>query len=205
MNFSSADAGDNEAVDEVKTALCYANCACPSQTVQLKTYDPATKRQTYYSDCFQGIATGTYYKYAEKVCETRKGTLASLTTPIKNYFLLTSVIPFDNTLKTINTLHIGLHRNTTISNGWLWYGYDNTVYPLENYQNWAPGFNSGSAGDGIYLDKLDQSTWAWMTEGASSNSFAYMCQIRACDSTPRDCDRSGWLNIQKKRKVSNLN
>uniref|UniRef100_A0A914E9J2 NIDO domain-containing protein n=1 Tax=Acrobeloides nanus TaxID=290746 RepID=A0A914E9J2_9BILA len=148
MNFSSTDAGE---VVEVKTALCYANCACPSQTVQLKTYDPTTKRQTYYSDCFYGVASGTYYKYAELVCESKKGTLASLTTPIKNYFLLRS------------------------------------------------------AGDGVYLDKLNPSTWAWMTEGATSNSFPYMCQIRACDSTPRDCDRSGWLNIQKKRKVSNLN
>uniref|UniRef100_A0A914E7V5 NIDO domain-containing protein n=1 Tax=Acrobeloides nanus TaxID=290746 RepID=A0A914E7V5_9BILA len=142
MNFSSTNSGDNEAVYEVQTALCYANCVCPSQTVQLKTYDPTTKRQTYYSDCFQSVTSGTYYKYAEKVCEKRKGTLASLTTPIKNHFLLSneklfgtlyikslaSVIQDDRDLQNISSLHIGLHRDTSISNGWLWYGYDNTVY-----------------------------------------------------------------------------
>uniref|UniRef100_A0A914E8K7 Uncharacterized protein n=1 Tax=Acrobeloides nanus TaxID=290746 RepID=A0A914E8K7_9BILA len=141
MNFSSTD---NEAAYEVQTALCYANCVCPSQTVQLKTYDPTTKRQTYYSDCFLGVTTGTDYKYAEEVCEKINGTLASLTTPIKNYFLLRS------------------------------------------------------AGDGVYLAKLNQSTWAWMKEDIVSSSSAYMCQIRACDSTPRDCYRTGWLNHQNR-------
>ena len=66
---------------------------------------------------------------------------------------------------------------------------------MGDYQNWAPGFNSGSAGDCVYIENLSGSTWGWMTENClGQNPFQYICQVRACDSTYGTCDCSSWFN-----------
>uniref|UniRef100_A0A914CP32 Uncharacterized protein n=1 Tax=Acrobeloides nanus TaxID=290746 RepID=A0A914CP32_9BILA len=190
MNFSS---NANDAVAEVSQGLCYANCLCPFGSYQLKTLNTTSYQQTYYADCLQPIGAGTFPKFAEKVCEARNGTLVSLTSQAKTDFMFNvAVYGTDKTVSSSNSLHIGLHRNT--QNQWAWYGYDHTEYPLGNFQPWAPGFNNNSAGDAVYIDKLGPGNWQWMTGSSGSNPFQYICQIRACDSAPTNCDRSGWLN-----------
>uniref|UniRef100_A0A914CS15 Uncharacterized protein n=1 Tax=Acrobeloides nanus TaxID=290746 RepID=A0A914CS15_9BILA len=191
MNFTSADETNGADVfAEVDQALCFANCICPKSMQQVITYNATSGRQVYWSDCIIPYDSGSFAQFAQVACKEIGGSLVSLTTSAKADI----VINLANQKISSKRFHIGLHRN--VAKNLVWYGYNSTEYPLSAaYQNWAPGFNSGSAGDCVYTEKYDGRTWGWMTENClGQNPYAYICQVRACDSTYGTCDCASWFN-----------
>uniref|UniRef100_A0A914EM63 C-type lectin domain-containing protein n=1 Tax=Acrobeloides nanus TaxID=290746 RepID=A0A914EM63_9BILA len=192
MNFSSSDSnGLTNTFTEINSALCYSNCVCPASMTQLITYNSNTGRQTYFADCYIAYLSGSFATFAERACEEIHGTLIALQTGSKTNFVINSVANKNNTKLT--RFHTGLHRD--VSKNWVWYGYQNTNFPLGAFANWAPGFSSSSAGDCAYIEKLSSTTWGWATENCiGQNPYQYVCQVRACDSTYGTCDCNTWKN-----------
>uniref|UniRef100_A0AC34REN5 Uncharacterized protein n=1 Tax=Panagrolaimus sp. JU765 TaxID=591449 RepID=A0AC34REN5_9BILA len=154
---------------ELDTAFVQINCFCPKSTIQFRTYNDQTGRYTYYADCLNFYNGATSPEYSEDSCDP--GILTSVTSQDKLDFIID------------NTFDSGTYKNITVgaynTNGWKWYNYNDTSYPVGRFPASASSF-SGKYG---YFYNNGGFNWKFgANNGGADNAMPYVCQYRACDA-----------------------
>uniref|UniRef100_A0A914PZK0 VWFA domain-containing protein n=1 Tax=Panagrolaimus davidi TaxID=227884 RepID=A0A914PZK0_9BILA len=150
--------------------LTQANCFCPQGKHQLQVYNEAFKNYTVYADCLWAIGNDALPSFVQDYgCSN--GIVAAITSQEKFDFISDKVISFDAIGKKQFT--IGLHNT---ENGWKWWGYDKTEYPLGDF----PSFSSIVGDIYGYVNNSFGLNWNFLSGGDISKP--YLCEFKACDT-----------------------
>ncbi|KAI1710718.1 lectin c-type domain-containing protein [Ditylenchus destructor] len=168
--------------DNLYNALTYANCRCPADSTQFTAFNPRTGHLDYFADCFQLVTEKPRISFfAERECERRKGSLASLNSPAKLAFLEENFAP-QNILDS-EDYHVGLHQRRDES--LVWYYYQRESYKLAS--NEAPLFRqepTQSRADTVkrecgFVRRLNGGKQFSVGLADCSRKLPFICQLRA--------------------------
>uniref|UniRef100_A0AC34Q335 VWFA domain-containing protein n=1 Tax=Panagrolaimus sp. JU765 TaxID=591449 RepID=A0AC34Q335_9BILA len=164
---------DLELFDKLLFAFTQINCFCPPKTYQLQIYNDAWRNFTVFADCLYSSGGASIDpQFAEQACASTGAVLASVTKERKLDFIVENVMY--NSAK-IKQFTVGAHL---VNGQWVWYGYNNTVYPVGDY----PKIPSGFSGIYGYFNNTFGFNWDFQTQNEKGNPKPYVCQLQACDA-----------------------
>uniref|UniRef100_A0AC34RC49 VWFA domain-containing protein n=1 Tax=Panagrolaimus sp. JU765 TaxID=591449 RepID=A0AC34RC49_9BILA len=182
---------DPNLYSELLLAFTQINCFCPPKTYQYKVYDETFKNFTVFADCVYGSDGGLDPAIAERICEGSGAVLASVASKDKLDFIIDHVVT--ETMPKTKQFTVGAHL---VSGQWVWYGYNNTVYPASN----LPDYFSNEQGSYTYFNNTFGFNWEiHRQDGGFKNAKSYICQSRACDADFL-CNVDPHSLLQKKSK-----
>ena len=169
MNLSFTDM---HLVENLKSALLFANCYCPGGTYQMKTVDPTSGITTAYGDCLYGYTGDTDPESAGYFCSP--GVLVPVTSEEKFHFITDNVIPHQMSgAKSFTTDGVRLDGK------WYWRDYDDTLIPFGTF----PDTINATDGDIGYFSNYYGLNWMFLGGGSGiQGARPFVCQTRAYDA-----------------------